>query len=98
MPVVRVILLLVGSATALIPIRRVPGWIPALLLAVLATATGVIPWHLARGAAGDLGPALAFLVVAVPLAVELDDTGFFAVLAARAGAGRHLLPTLWLLA
>ena len=96
--VVRVVLLLVGSATALLPVRRVPGWILVLALGVGATAAGVVPWHVAREATGDLAPALAFLLVAVPLAIELDETGVFAALAARAGAGRHLLPALWILA
>ncbi len=98
MAVVRVVLLLTASATALVPWRRVPGWIPVLTLGVAATACGIVPWHVARGAVHDLGPALAFLVIAVPLAIELDETGFFAAVAARCGSGPRLLPALWGLA
>lgn len=103
MAAARIVLLLVGSLAALVPWRRVPGWIPVLALGAVATVTGVVPWHLARGAASDLGPALAFLVVAVPLAIELDETGFFAAVAALVGRGpdgsnRRFVTALWWLA
>lgn len=98
MPVVRVALLLVGSASALVPWRRIPPFVPVLVVAVIGVVSGIVPWHDARGAGHDLGPALAFLVLAVPLAVLLDRSGFFAAIAARVDGGHRLTTWLWLLA
>lgn len=98
MAALRIVLLVGGSIAALVPWRRLPGWIVVLALGLAATAAGVVPRSAARTALGDLAPALAFLVVAVPLAIELDETGFFAAVAARVGTGRHLGAALWVLA
>lgn len=98
MAAVRITLLVIGSITALVPWRRVPGWIPVLALGVAATAARIVPWKVAADSAHDLGPALAFLLLAVPLAVVLDETGFFAAVAGAFDNGRHLFLALWSIA
>jgi arsenical pump membrane protein len=95
---VRIVVLVGAIVAALAPGRRVPSWIVVAVVATLAVVARVVPVDDAGDALGDLGPALAFLALAVPLAVLLDETGFFAALAARFDAGRHLLLALWLLA
>ena len=54
--------------------------------------------HAARTAAGELANPVLFLLLAVPLAVLLDRSGFFAALANLVGGGRHLRAGLWVLA
>lgn len=98
MGVIRVLVLLAASATALVPHRRLPPWVFTVVLAGVAVGIGVVPLRTAGDAARDLAPALAFLAVAVPLAVLLDRTGFFAAVAAMFDGGRHLYLALWLLA
>lgn len=71
-------MLLAASAAALTPQRRVPPWCLTLLIATIAVIVGVVPRSVTGHALGDLAPALAFLALAVPLAVLLDETGFFA--------------------
>jgi arsenical pump membrane protein len=95
---VRIIALLAAGATALTSARRVPSWFPTLLIAAGAVAVGIVPLDVTRHALDDLAPALAFLAVAVPLAVVLDETGFFAAVAALFDRSRYLVAALWLLA
>ena len=98
MAVIQVSFLALGAATAMIPWRRIPGWLGPAVLAVVALAIRVTPWHTARSAGHDLTGAIAFLLLAVPLAVLLDEIGFFGALAERVGTGRHLRAGLWALA
>lgn len=91
-------MLLAASGAALTGGRRVPGWCLTVVVAAAAVVFGVVPLGTATDAVGDLGPALLFLAVAVPLAVLLDETGFFAAVAAMFDGGRHLVLALWLLA
>jgi arsenical pump membrane protein len=93
----RIIVLLAASASALSSIRRIPSWCITLAIAVAAVVVGIVPFSVARHALDDLAPALLFLALAVPVAVLLDQTGFFALLAAMFGGGRHLVVALWLL-
>ena len=60
--------------------------------------TGVVPLSAFGDAVTYLGPPLAFLVLAVPLAVSLDELGFFATVAALVDAGSRLRLGLWVLA
>lgn len=92
------VFLVLGSVGAIAPWRRLPGWAVPSVLALVALATGVVPISVGRTAFHDLAPALAFLLVAVPLAVLLDHTGFFAAVAAMFDGGRHLFLALWLIA
>jgi arsenical pump membrane protein len=96
--VAQVLFLVGGSAAAVVPWRRMPGWVGPAALALLAVAINIVPFGAARTAGHDMAGALAFLLLAVPLAVVLDDTGFFSALAAMAGGGRHLRSGLWALA
>ena len=75
-----------------------PGWVGPAALALLAVVINIVPFGAARTASHDMAGALAFLLLAVPLAVVLDETGFFSALAAMAGGGRHLRSGLWGLA
>ncbi|HEY4332467.1 MAG TPA: SLC13 family permease [Ilumatobacteraceae bacterium] len=94
----QVLFLAAASASAMFPWRRVPAWVGPTLLAAIALATRLVPFSAARTASHDLANAIAFLLLAVPLAVLLDETGFFTALAERIESGRHLRLGLWVLA
>ena len=98
MGLARVIVLIVGSVLAVFPWRRLPGWVGPALLTAAALAVRIVPVHDARTTAGELANPVLFLLLAVPLAVLLDRSGFFAALAALVDGGRHLRTGLWVLA
>ena len=93
--------LCIGIVTVLARPSRAPLWagpVAAAVLVVLATAR---PTDSLRAVGDDLAPLrdpLLFLVLAVPLAVALDELGVFAALAATFDGGRFLVGGLWLLA
>lgn len=95
---VAVVLLLAGVVMMMARPFRIPLWLGPSLAAVVGVATGVI----GRSVVGDsfdlLGNPLGFLVVAVPLAVLLDELGLFQALAATVDGGRHMVAALWVLA
>lgn len=95
---VRILLLVGASASALAPWRRIPAWLPPAVIGLVVAGSGLVPWRTTTGAVGDLAPAIAFLLLAVPVALLLDRAGFFAAVAARFDAGRGLVPALWVLA
>ena len=68
-------------------------WPPALV----GIVAGAIPLDATRAALEALRDPLAFLALAVPLAILLDHLGVFAALAGRLDHGEHLLLWLWLL-
>lgn len=90
--------MVVASVLAMVPPRRLPNWIGPLAVCVAGLLVGITPWAAARSAADDLAAPIAFLLIAVPLAVLLDETGFFASVAAMVGGGRHLRVGLWVMA
>ena len=90
--------LVLGVVGTLAPFGRLPGWVVAAGVAVISIVTGVVAGSDVRGAVDALAGPLGFLLVAVPLAVELDGVGFFASVAALVDAGRHLRIGLWVLA
>jgi arsenical pump membrane protein len=96
--VARIAFLIAGSLLAVIPWRRLPGWIGPAIVAALAVAIRVVPVGAARTATDNLASPIAFLLLAVPLAVLLDRSGFFASLAGLVGHTRHLAVGLWILA
>lgn len=98
MAVARITTLLLASGFAMFPWRRLPGWVGPAALAVLALVVRIAPFDAARTATHDLYGAVLFLLLAVPLAVLLDETGFFAALAAMVDGGRRLRLGLWVLA
>jgi arsenical pump membrane protein len=64
----------------------------------VAVVSGAVPSSAFGEAVDALASPLAFLVLAVPLAVTLDEVGFFAAVAALVDGGRHLRLGLWVLA
>jgi hypothetical protein len=98
MAVARVMFLVVASLLAVYPRKRLPGWTGPAALAVAALVIRVAPLGAARSAGHNLANPIAFLLLAVPLAVLLDQSGFFAALAGMIGATNHLLLGLWMLA
>ena len=98
MAVAQIAFLVAASAMAMVPWRRLPVWVGPTALAVIAVAARVVPFGDVRSAGHDMANAIAFLLLAVPLAVLLDETGFFSSLAAMFDRGRHLRSGLWLLA
>ena len=67
-------------------------------VAVVALVAGVVDASDLGDALDALAAPLGFLLVAVPLAVVLDEVGFFAAVAALVDGGRHLRLGLWALA
>jgi Na+/H+ antiporter NhaD/arsenite permease-like protein len=89
--------LLAGVAVTITP-WRIPPAVMAAAVTVAAIGVGVVPFDTVGDALDVLGSPLAFLLVAVPLAVVLDDLGFFASAAAFVDGGRHLRLGLWVMA
>lgn len=94
-PVAGVVLLLFGVAGAILRPRNTPAWVAPTIAAVVGVAIGTVPHpgSLLR----PLAAPIAFLLIAVPLAVLLDRVGFFAAAAQVLGQGRHLALGLWVL-
>jgi arsenical pump membrane protein len=97
-PAVTATLLVLSIGTILLP-RAGPAWslVPP-ALAALAIALGTVPTATASEAARSLGAPLAFVLLAVPLAVLLDELGFFRELAGLLTGGRHYRAWLWVVA
>jgi arsenical pump membrane protein len=95
-----VLLVLAVLATVARP-PRVPRPVVPVACALVGLASGADRWAVVAPALRSLGPPLAFLLTAVPLAVLLDDAGLFralADLAQRHGRRDGVLGHLWLLA
>ena len=90
--------LVVGVVGTVAPLRRVSPAVVAAAVAALSIVVGVVPATAFGDALDALASPLAFLVLAVPLAVLLDELGFFASVAALVDGGRHLRLGLWALA
>ena len=95
---IQVVALATGVAGVVVAPRRIPAWVVATVVAAVAVVTGIVPRSALDDALTNLGPPLAFLVLAVPLAVLLDELGFFATVAALVDAGPRLRLALWVLA
>ncbi|MCU1392849.1 MAG: Citrate transporter [Ilumatobacteraceae bacterium] len=98
MAVAQVVLLAIGSILAVVPWKRVPGWAGPAVVALVALSVRLVPFAAVRTATHDLTSAVLFLLLAVPLAVLLDRSGFFSAIAQRIDGGRHLRAALWVLA
>ena len=96
--VIQVVALATGVAGVVVAPRHIPAWVVAVAVAAVAVVTGIVPRSALDDALTNLGPPLAFLVLAVPLAVLLDELGFFATVAALVDAGPRLRLALWVLA
>lgn len=87
-----------GVVGTVVPMRRVPVAVVAAAIAVAALVVGIVPPSAFGDALDALASPLVFLLLAVPLAVALDEVGFFASAAALVDGGRHLRLGLWGLA
>jgi arsenical pump membrane protein len=92
------VLLAFAVGGALLRPRGTPAWVAPAVAVGLAFAFGTVDASTARAAVDPLVEPLAFVAVAVPLAVLLDDVGFFSALAERAAGRRNLGRSLWILA
>lgn len=97
-PAVRVALLVVAIAGVLVRPRRLPVCSVPVAAVVVALAVASVHVSGARHALHPLYAPLAFLLLAVPLAVLLDQLGFFAAIAARIDESCHLHLWLWVFA
>jgi arsenical pump membrane protein len=93
-----VFLLIVGVAGAVARPWRLPAWVMPAGAAAAALLTRNVTLHEARVTLRPLGAPLAFVAVAVPLAVLLDDVGIFEELAGRAARSRRVVGACWILA
>jgi arsenical pump membrane protein len=89
---------LLGLAVAGVFTPRLPSWFAPLLAAAVLLVFGGIATDTAWQALRPLLAPLAFLLLAVPLAVMLDRLGFFTSVAALADRGVNPLRGLWILA
>lgn len=92
------ILLAGGVAGAAARPWRAPPWLAPAAGAALALGAGLTSPPAARAALDPLREPLLFLLAAVPLAVMLDEAGFFAAVAHRLTAAGHGCGALWIVA
>src|SRR5262245_18677290 len=78
--------------------RWIPTWAAVAGPVALGCATGVVDPGDAADAIEYLDSSLAFLLIAVPLAVLLGAIGFFDAAAERVAMGHRLMPSLWVFA
>ncbi|MBV8951156.1 MAG: citrate transporter [Actinobacteria bacterium] len=91
------VLLGAGVAGAIARPGRVPAWVPPALAVVAAGLVGVVDVGQAGRSLDPLLEPLAFLLLAVPLAVMLADLGVFEALASLAAGRRRVVGGMWLL-
>lgn len=94
----RIALLAIGVAGAVVRPRGVPAYVAPLGCAVVLVASGSVSLQGARVDAKPLGQAVGFLLAAVPLAALLDRAGVFDATTNRIVRGTHVVPGLWILA
>jgi arsenical pump membrane protein len=94
----QLVALVIGVIATIVPPGRVPPYAAAAAVAIVAVVVQIVPLSAFDDAVEALAAPLAFLLVAVPLAVVLDEVGFFSSLAALVDGGRHLRLGLWVLA
>jgi len=96
--VVSIGLLIVAVAGLLTPRLRQVQWLVPVVLAGVAVAGGIASAAVAWDAVRPLLAPLAFVLLAVPMAVMLDRYGLFEELAQVVAGGRRYLGGLWVLA
>lgn len=94
MAVLAVTLLALGVSGTIARPWRLPGWLFPVAAAAAALAVGALEPSAAWEAVDPLVEPIVFLLLAVPLAVVLDELGVFDA-AARLTAGRHLAAGMW---
>jgi arsenical pump membrane protein len=95
---VRVVLLGVAAGSVLIRRRGLPIWAVPTAMVVTGLVSGAFGVALIGDSLSPMVEPLAFLLLAVPLAVMLDRLDFFAAVANRIDHHRHLHLGLWLFA
>jgi arsenical pump membrane protein len=90
-----VVLLAVAVVGAVARPGGIRPWVLPVGAAGVALATGAVSVTSARSSLDELWAPLVFLLAAVPLAVLLDELGFFESLAALVGRGPGLVLWLW---
>ncbi|MEO8696270.1 MAG: ArsB/NhaD family transporter [Acidimicrobiales bacterium] len=98
MAAVRIILLCVAVVGVLVRPPRWPVWATPTVLVALGLGLTAISYHDVGDALDPLVEPLVFLLLAVPMAIMLDELGFFAAVAARIDNRRRLLLWLWIFA
>lgn len=98
MLVLALVLVACGVAGVVVRPFGLPAWLVPVAAGALEVAAGLVGPRGAASALAPLGPALGFLLAAVPLAVLLDGLGFFESLASVLSRGRHTVASLWALA
>ena len=93
-----VVLLVIAVTGALARPWRLPSWAPPTIASVVALLAGSVTLHETRVALRPLAAPLAFVGLAVPLAVMLDEVGIFEELARRAARTPKVVGACWLLA
>jgi arsenical pump membrane protein len=93
-----IVLLFIAIAGAVARPWRSPAWVAPLGAAFVALVAGVVTLHSARVTMRPLAAPLAFVALAVPLAVMLDRVGIFEELAGRAARSPRVVGECWLLA
>ncbi len=91
-------LMLLAVAAAIRPPRRVPQWGVPVLCSLVALIGGITTGSSSGSALHPLVQPVAFLLAAVPLAVMLDELGFFKAVASRITARGGGPGSLWALA
>jgi arsenical pump membrane protein len=98
MTAVRLVLLVLAVLGAVLRPFRLPAFVAPVACCAIAFASGAVSFAAAGHDLRPLVDPLAFLLAAIPLAVLLDQLGYFQALADRVTARRKLLGGLWLLA
>jgi len=93
-----VLLLALAVLGLLIPQLRSWNWCPAVACAIVAVASGTSSLHTSYEAIRPLFGPVAFVALAVPMAVMLDRYGVFIELARMISTGRGYRGVLWILA
>jgi arsenical pump membrane protein len=93
-----IVLLFLAIAGAVARPWRLPAWVAPVIAAAIALLAGIVTLHAARVTMRPLASPLAFVALAVPLAVMLDEVGIFEELAARAARSERVIGACWLLA
>lgn len=91
-------LMLVAVAAAIRPPWRAPQWAVPVACALVALVSGTTTGQASASALHPLVQPVAFLLAAVPLAVMLDELGFFLAVSARLTALGGGPGSLWVLA
>jgi arsenical pump membrane protein len=95
MPALRIALLAFAVAGVLLRPRSLPVWSAPVTAVAVSLLSGSTTLRRSSDALDPLVGPLTFLLAAVPLALLLDELGFFRAVAARIDSSRHLHLWMW---